>query len=143
MTNTQALLERARQRCEPQTWYELAKRTGIAETTISRCMRRGGTLDNEGAFRLAEFLGIQHDESVALIETDRAKTPDKKTFWERYLPRLLPATIAALAVAGGLQRAPIATTSERSIHYANRRRLSAAARLGRARGLNWRRFTAA
>lgn len=45
--NVIALLERARALCEPRTWYQLSKQTGIAETTISRCRRRGGTLDDK------------------------------------------------------------------------------------------------
>ena len=124
MTNTQALLTRARDKCDPPTWYQLGQRTGIAHTTISRCMRHEGTLDNKGAFQLAEFLGIPHKELLALIELDRAKTDESRSFWERYAPRILPAVVAAVAV-GALtpDRALASVVSEvhkqHVIHYAH------------------------
>lgn len=100
MTNTQHLLTRAKDQCDPPTWYQLGKRTGIAHTTLSRCMKRGGTLDNEGAIRLAEFLHLPKLDVVALIELDRATTDEKRNFWEKYAPRVLPAIVAATIVGG-------------------------------------------
>lgn len=102
MTNTQLLLERARKCCEPQTWYQLAKRTGIAEATISRVMNHGGTLDNANAFQLADFLGMNRAEVIIYIENDRPHPPKKKAFWERELPRVLPTVGFALAILGAL-----------------------------------------
>lgn len=103
MTNTQALLDKAKQLCSPQSWYQLSKRTGIAHTTISRCVRRGGTLDNEGAERLADFLGMDALTIIRYMEEDRAKGEEQREFWRRKLPRLLPTVGFTIAfVVGGL-----------------------------------------
>lgn len=96
MTNTQLLLDRARKMCEPQTWYQVGKRTGIAHSTISRCMKRGGTLDNEGAERLADLIGIDPLTIIRYMEADRAKSENQRAFWEARLPRILAAIPLAL-----------------------------------------------
>lgn len=81
MTNTKRLLELARKKCTPATWYRLGKVTGIAQPTLGRCKNHGGTLDLEGSFRLADFLGLKRAAVAALIELDRAK-PQKKKWWK-------------------------------------------------------------
>src|SRR5579863_207680 len=88
--NTRALLERARNLCEPPTWYQLAKRTGIRETTLSRCIQHNRTLGDQNAFRLAKFLRIDAKEVVGYMAEDRASTDEERGFWTAQLPRLLP-----------------------------------------------------
>lgn len=91
MSNTVALLDKARNLCVPQTDYRLAKTLGIDSTTIARCRHRGGTLDNKAAHALAAFLNRDFEEVLALIELDRAKTPKQKSYWEKVAPRVIPA----------------------------------------------------
>src|SRR6266404_9399035 len=93
--NVVALLDRARLLCSPPTWYRLAKQTGIAQTTISRCRRRRGTLSDENAIKLGQLIGMDAATVIAYMAEDRATTPATRRFWRDQLPRLLP----ALAIA--------------------------------------------
>lgn len=96
--NVELLLERARKLCDPPTWYQLAKRTGIAETTISRCRRRGGTLGDINAWKLAKILGMHAQDVIAYMAEDRAQDAPTREYWRQQLPRLLPSI--AIATAG-------------------------------------------
>jgi hypothetical protein len=95
-TNTVALLERARKMCDPPTWYQLAKRTGIKATTMSRCRLHGKTLGDINAWKLAQLIGMDAKDVMAYMAEDRAQDQKTKTFWEHQLPRLLP----PIAIAG-------------------------------------------
>lgn len=99
-TNTVALLDRARKMCDPPTWYQLAKRTGIKATTMSRCRLHGKTLGDINAWKLAQLIGMDAKDVMAYMAEDRAQDEKTKTFWERQLPRLLPPI--ALASTGTL-----------------------------------------
>ena len=105
VTNTAALLERARKLCNPPTWYQLSKRTGIKQQTLSRCMKHGKTLDDRNAIRLATLLGMLPIEVIGYMQEDRAPSEEIKTFWTNQLPRLVPsiaiAVTASLTVATG------------------------------------------
>jgi hypothetical protein len=96
--NVELLLERALKLCDPQTWYQLAKRTGIAETTLSRCRRRGGTLGDINAWKLAKLLGMNAQDVMAYMAEDRAHDQPTREYWKQQLPRLLPSI--AIATAG-------------------------------------------
>jgi hypothetical protein len=100
--NVVLLLERGRELCEPRTWYQLGKITGIAHTTISRCRRRGGTLGDVNALKLGDFIGIDGQTMMAYMAEDRAHEPEIKEFWRARLPRLLPSIAigTALLLAG-------------------------------------------
>lgn len=71
--NTLKLLQKARALCTPPTWYRLSKATGIAETTISRCRKRGGTLGEGSARRTAALLQVPFAEVLAMVADDRAR----------------------------------------------------------------------
>lgn len=88
MTNTQLLLDRARDLCTPPTFYRLAQVLDVHQQTISRVMRHGGGIDNEAAFRLARLLNMDAATVIAYIEEDRAPLA-RKEFWRSQLPRLL------------------------------------------------------
>src|SRR5579871_1792453 len=106
MSNTTRLLDRAVKLCSPATDYQLAKRLGIANTTIARCRKRGGTLDNMAAWKLAKMLEMEPAQVIAYIEADRAKDDNKRAFWTAQLPRALPsiaiASAGLLALGGSL-----------------------------------------
>lgn len=83
MTNTQKLLDKAIKLCSPQSWYRLSKNTGISEATINRCRKHGGTLNTEGAIKLADFLKMDRLKTIAYIEQDRAPAAKKKWWAEQ------------------------------------------------------------
>ena len=132
--NTRALLERARKLCDPPTWYQLAKRTGIAQQTISRCIAQGKTLGDINAYKLAQLLEMDVKDVMAYMAEDRAQDENTKMFWSHQLPRLLPsfaiAVAASLAVSNGgslndgardctEKQGTAAQLTLRAIHYAN------------------------
>lgn len=101
MRNSIALIDKARSLCVPSTDYQLAKKLGISHATLSRCRHRNGTLDNEAATKLADLLQQDRYEVIAIMEAERARTPEKKAFWESQLPRLLP-VVALLGITTGV-----------------------------------------
>jgi hypothetical protein len=116
------LIDKARSLCSPPTYYRLAKQLKIGHQTLSRVRNRGGTLDNEAATRLAELLGQAPMDVIAIMEAERAKTPEKKAFWENRLPRVMP-LVAYLGIISGVNhvtevRAEGLTTTSQLIHYA-------------------------
>lgn len=108
MNNTQQLLDRAREMCQPPTWYRLAKCTGIRQQQISRCVAQGKTLDNKSVWKLAKFIGQPLGDVLALVELDRAKKPSDRNFWEHVAPRILPSLVIAVLAAARLLTAQLA-----------------------------------
>ena len=88
--NTLSLLEKAREKCDPPTWYQVGKRTGIAHTTISRCRRHGTTLSDENAIKLAKLIRLPEYDVIKYMAEDRARSEPEKKFWSDRLPRVLP-----------------------------------------------------
>jgi transcriptional regulator with XRE-family HTH domain len=82
MRESLSLIDKARELCEPPSWYQLAKRLGVNHATLSRVINRGGTLDNESCVKLAALLGTPVIDVIAVMEKDRARTPKKREFWE-------------------------------------------------------------
>src|SRR5665213_618212 len=124
MTNTQRMLDRARETCLPKTWYRLSKQLDIDSTTIYRCVHRGGTLDNAAALKLAAILEQPFVEVLSLIELDRAKTPKTKAFWENVAPRVLPSLVVAVlatATSSNLKAGTADFVNRQAIHYAKYR----------------------
>lgn len=96
--NTTALLERARAMCDPPTWYQLAKRTGIKHQTLSRVITQHKTLGDINAWKLAHFLGMDPKDVMAYMAEDRAQDEGTKQYWGAQLPRLLSTFAIALAL---------------------------------------------
>lgn len=99
MSNTNALLDKARDLCVPPTDYRLSKMLGISSSTIARCRRRNGTLDNQGVYVLAKFLQQDFEHVLALVEIDRAKNEDQRAFWENIAPRLVSSLVIGVFAA--------------------------------------------
>lgn len=110
-TNTNALLDKARDLCDPATDYRLAKELGIDPSTIARCRRRNGTLDNKGVHALARFLEQPFEEVLALIELDREKEPKRRAYWEKVAPRLVPSLVIGLLAAASSGVSPASNSA--------------------------------
>jgi hypothetical protein len=83
--------------CDPPTWYQLAKVTGIKHQTLSRCVTQHKTLGDINAVKLGKFLGMDAATVMAYMAEDRAQDAPTKAFWSAQLPRLLPSIAFAFA----------------------------------------------
>lgn len=99
MTHTIQLLDKARDLCSPPTDYQLAKVLGLSRQTISRCRNHGGTLDNKAVRDLARFLEQPFETVLALVELDREKDPQRRSYWEKVAPRVVPSLVVGLVAA--------------------------------------------
>lgn len=106
-SNTVALLERARATCDPPTWYQLAKRSGIKEATLSRCNVHGKTLGDINAWKLAKFLGMDPKDVMAYGAEDRAQDEPTKGFWGAQLPRLFSTVAIAITLSCSADGGPL------------------------------------
>lgn len=98
MTETQKLLDRAREMCSPTTDYQLAKRLRVSRSRLSQWRTGKTTPDNEVAWKIAKLLGLPITDVIAYFEKDRATTPAKRAFWDAQLPRVLSALAIAVAL---------------------------------------------
>lgn len=124
MTPSIALAERIRATTETGTDYAVAKALGISQSNLKQVLEGKRGLGVEACFRAAEILGQDVKEIIAEIELHRA-APEKKAFWEKRLPRILPALVIWGLSAGvmhitGPAREKGLTTAEQAIHYAKR-----------------------
>jgi transcriptional regulator with XRE-family HTH domain len=128
MTPSIALAEKVRERTQTKTDYAVAKALGISQSNLAKILEGKRGFGNEACFRAAEILGRDPKDIIAEVELHRAG-PDKKTFWEKRLPRLLPA-VAIWGIAAGVTQftlvspAKAAGSVSQAIHYAYRRWLS-------------------
>ncbi|MHB8814996.1 MAG: helix-turn-helix transcriptional regulator [Steroidobacteraceae bacterium] len=123
MTNTQKLLDRAREMCLPPTDYQLGKRLAVSRSRLSQWRTGKTTPDNEVAWKLAKILGLPTTDVIAYFEVDRAKSPTKRAWWEAQLPRVLSSLAIAVALCssatgGSLSDERSTTTALQPIHYA-------------------------
>jgi predicted transcriptional regulator len=122
MTRSAAIAEKVRLTTKTQTDYATAKALGISQSNLKQVLdgRRG--LGTESCVRAADILRASLDHLLAEVEAERARTPEKKAFWEQRLPRILPA-LATWGLAAGVNYISYCwlTTSEvvrHAIHYA-------------------------
>lgn len=107
MSDTQKLLDRAREMCSPPSDYRLAKQLGVTPSRVSHWRRGKATPDNEIAWKIAKILGMEITDVIAYFEKDRAQSPQKRAFWESQLPRVLSAIAIAAALYSGASRGPL------------------------------------
>lgn len=101
MSNLISLLDKARDLCAPPTDYQLAKQLGIAQTTLSRVRKRGGTLEIAAIYKLAAMLEQDAKTITALTQLDVETRPAVREFWERLAPRVVPSLVIGLLAAAG------------------------------------------
>lgn len=106
MNDTLALLERARARCNPPTWYRLAKELGVSTARMSNWTRGVHHPDIAAAWKIADFLGEDRTDVLAVIMAETHRGAPQADFWERLTPRVLPAALVALTLAAGGQGRP-------------------------------------
>jgi len=105
VSNALLLLNRARERCHPPTWYQLAKQLDVSPQRMSNWTRGKHRPDIDVLFKLADFLGENRNEVLAVVLSEQHKGSLRSSYWEKLSPRVLPAAITALIVTGTLAQA--------------------------------------
>jgi len=108
VSTTSALLDRAKEVLDIRSDYMLAKRLGITQQAVSYYRNGKSMPAPEVTALLAEILKQPPLELIAMIEEERERQRDHPRgwvleLWRRYSPRLLPALVAALTIAGATQ----------------------------------------
>lgn len=101
MTPSALLAEKIRETTRTKTDYAVAKALGMSQSNLRQVLMGERGLGNEACVRAAELLRQPLETVLAEIELPRAKTPEKRAFWEKRLPRLLPA-VAIWGFAAGV-----------------------------------------
>jgi transcriptional regulator with XRE-family HTH domain len=114
MTRSAQIAEAIRKTTPRGTDYAVSRALGISQSNLKRVLEGKRNLGTESCVRAAELLRLPVTEVLAEVGVESAKTPEKKAFWEKRLPRILPTLVAWGAGVGAL------TTHEvlRAIHYA-------------------------
>lgn len=127
MTPSALIAEKIRATTETGTNYATAKALGISQSNLKQILDGSRNLGIEACVRAAELLKQPLSEIIAEVEMSRAHSPEKKAFWEKRLPRILPAVAIWGLIAGvnqftGVVRGEGLTTVSQAIHYAYWRR---------------------
>jgi transcriptional regulator with XRE-family HTH domain len=123
MFNSNQLIERLRKTLPRQTNYAVAQALGMSQSALNQVLQGKCGFGAESVQRLSEALRMDLGEVLALVEEDKAKTPEKKEFWRVRAPRLSATVLIALTTAAAVipdSAPPGQVTPEglRSIHYA-------------------------
>lgn len=91
------LLERARQACNPPTWYQLALQLNTSTQLLATWRKRNGAFDDDTAWGIAELLQLDPAHVIAIREEAREKNEWRKSRWKARLKRYGGALMIALA----------------------------------------------
>lgn len=80
--------------------YKLAPLIGVTEQAISKWRNGHSYPDTGNVYKLADFLGKNRADVLSTVMAEKHADHPQGDFWDRLAPRVLPATITALVVAG-------------------------------------------
>lgn len=76
-------LDKAKQKLKIESDYKLAKIIGIGSAAISNIRKRNSGIDNYVASRLEDILEMERMTVIIDMEIQKAKSEDKKKYWEK------------------------------------------------------------
>lgn len=88
MLSTVELLDIARQRAGDVSDYRIAQLLKVKPNQISMYRNTATKPSNPVAMRLGELAGVDPAEAVALVNLERASSPEDREVWEIMLARL-------------------------------------------------------
>ncbi len=81
--NATEWLEKAKNKLKINSDYELAKIIGIKASAITNIKKRDSGIDNYVASRLEDILELERMTIIIDMEIQKAKTEEKKRYWEK------------------------------------------------------------
>ena len=76
-------LEEAKKKLKIESDYKLAKIIGIGNAAIANIRKRESGLDNYAASRLEDILELEPMTIIIDMEIQKAKSEEKKKYWEK------------------------------------------------------------
>lgn len=76
--------------------YELAKRFKVGNGSIVAMRNQSRPIPVDIAFKIAITLELDPASVIADLEEQRAKNPERRAFWQGFLQRARPLTVAIL-----------------------------------------------
>lgn len=101
METTRELLERARLRCTPPSYYRLAKVLGVSQQRSSQWKSGRDTFSDEIAVKVAQLLEIEPAYVLACVQAERTQSDEARRAWE-----MLAGLVAAVVLAWSLAVLP-------------------------------------
>lgn len=129
METLDEIINEAIKRLDKQNDSQLAKAIGVTHVTIHNWRTRRSTPDNYAIVQLAKLLGRSPMEILGIIEAEKAKSEERKEYWQDFLAGLLDTTkksgaIVALMFASyttGIQKVEAAPAPPNNVYYVKRR----------------------
>lgn len=84
MNSTRNYLEKVKEKQNLNSDWALARFLGITPQAMTK-IRKGGSLNDYTALKVAEALGINPLEVIATANREKAKGAEEKAAWERIL----------------------------------------------------------
>ncbi len=100
------LQEKNRQQGGTGTVYAVAKMLSVGESRLSHYVTGKSTFDEEMCFKTAFSLGLNPAEVIANVNAERAKSPEKASFWEDVLKKVAGTAAGIIPVMMALPVAP-------------------------------------
>ena len=113
MQTLDEVLNAAIKRLEKQNDSSLARAIGVTHVTVHNWRTRRSTPDNFALVQLAKILGRSPLELLGIIEGEKAKTDERKEYWQDFLAGLLETT-KKLGVIGVITCASFTATTPRA-----------------------------
>lgn len=98
MKTTIDYLDKIKEKHKLSSDYKLAKYLGLTTTAIGYYRKKKSTMDDYTALKVAEALGIDPMEVIAMANAERTKSPEVKKAWERIATRTAHAAMLILLV---------------------------------------------
>lgn len=113
MESIDEILDTAKAKLGAESDNQLAMKIGVQRATISLWRHKKSTPDNFAIVQLAKILGRSPLELLGIIEGEKAKTDERKEYWQDFLAGLLDTT-KKLGVIGAITCASFTATTPRA-----------------------------
>lgn len=97
METTVVFLERLRSRLGGVSDYKLALALGVKTTTVTNYLKRGRTMDDKVAIKVADALEISPAYVVACVHAERAEDGESTRLWTEIAAKFAACFVFAVA----------------------------------------------
>jgi len=118
METTQTLLQRCKTELGIESDYALAKAFEMSPQAIGRYQSGERQMDNWTALKVANVLGMEPMEVIAISELEREKNEAKRKVWESFYNKHFKKLVAVLVLITGMWGFLGGNTLQTTAHFA-------------------------